>query len=76
MSKFWNQLVKDEVWGSKPGKKGLIAKLRHRWVNFEPSVDHLGRAKEKVTSLYCNDKHIFCGQGSGLVSVYNVTFGE
>ena len=76
MSKFWNQLVKHEVWGSEPGKKGLIAKLRHRWVNFQPRLDHLGRPEEMVTSLYCNDKHIFCGQGSGLVRVYTVTSGE
>ena len=76
MSKFWNQLVKHEVWGSEPGKKGLIAKLRHRWVNFQPRLDQLGRPQEMVTSLYCNDKHIFCGQGSGLVRVYTVTSGE
>ena len=76
MSKFWNQLVKDEVWGSEPGRKGLTARMRHRWVNFEPSMDQLGRAKEKVMSLFCNDKHIFCGQGSGLVRVYLVASGE
>ena len=76
MSKFWNQLVKEEVWGSKPGRKGLTEKLRHSWVNFEPSMDQLGRAKEKVMSLFCNDKHIFCGQGSGLVRVYTVSSGE
>ena len=76
MSKFWNQLVKHEVWGSEPGKKGLIAKLRHRWVNFQPRLDQLGIPEEMVTTLYCNDKHIFCGQGSGLVRVYTVASGE
>ena len=76
MSKFWDQLVKYEVWKSEAGKKVLTSRLRQRWVNFEPSMDWLGRAKERVTSLYCNDKHIFCGQGSGLVRVYNVTSGE
>ena len=54
----------------------MTARLGHRWVNFEPSMDQLGRAKEKVTSLFCNNKHIFCGQGSGMVRVYTVTSGE
>ena len=76
MSKFWNQLVKDEVWGSEPGRKGLMAKLRHRWVNFEPRIDQVGGAKEEVTSLFCNNMHIFCGEGSGLVRVYTVASGE
>ena len=69
MSKFWDQLVQDEVWGSEPGRKGLKARLRHRWVNFEPRMDWFGRAKEAVTSIYCNDKHIFCGQGTRLEKV-------
>ena len=76
MSTFWCHLVRDEVWGSVAGKKGLTSKLRHRWVDWKPSMDWLGRAKEKVTSLFCNDKHIFCGQGSSLVRVYKVTSGE
>ena len=76
MSKFWDQLVKYEVWRSEAGKQVLTERLRQRWVNLEPSMDWLGRAKESVTSLYCNDKHIFCGQGSGLVRVYSVTSGE
>ena len=53
-----------------------MAKLRHRWVNFEPRIDQVGGAKEKVTSLFCNNKHIFCGEGSGLVRVYTVASGE
>ena len=69
VSKFWDQLVQDEVWGSEPGRKGLKARLRHRWVNFEPRMDWFGRAKEAVTSIYCNNKHIFCGVGTRLGKV-------
>ena len=53
-----------------------MAKLRHRWVNFEPRMDQVGGAKEEVRSLFCNNKHIFCGEGSGLVRVYTVASGE
>ena len=74
VSKFWDQLVKYEVWKSEAGKQVLTSRLRQRWVNFEPSMDWLGKAKESVTSLFCNDKPIFCRQGSGLVRVY--TSGE
>ena len=76
MSTFWDKLVKDEVWGSEAGKKGLTARLRQRWVNFKPQMDWLGEAKEAVTSLFCNDTHIFCGQDSGMVRVYLVSSGE
>ena len=74
---FWNELIKDKVWKSEVGKKGLSTKLRHRWVTLEPRLDLLAKAKAKakntVTSLCCNDKHIFCGDLRGLVGVYSIS---
>ena len=53
---FWNQLIKDEVWGSVPGRKGSSTRLRHRWVNFEPRLDCLGLTKDTpmISSIFYN----------------------
>ena len=48
MCVFWDNLIKDMVWGSESGKKALKTKLRHRWVSFKPQLQSLVRAKDKV----------------------------
>ena len=64
MCSEWNQLIKKEV---------LTTKLLQRWTHFPPRLQLVGRAGENVTSLFCNDVHIFCGQENGLIGVYSMT---
>ena len=68
-------MVKEEVWGSPLGRRGLTEKLKQRWLSLVPRIDRLGEAKD-VESIFCDDKHIFCGLRSGLVQVFNITSGE
>ena len=75
VSSFWDQLVKEEVWGSPLGRRGLTEKLKQRWLSLVPGIDRLGEVKD-VESIFCDDKHIFCGLRIGLVQVFNITSGE
>ena len=76
MCKAWAKFIKDKVWKSSAGVKVLRAKLTKRWTNYQPNMDKLGRAREEVTGLFCNDNFIFCGQKNGNVGVYGVSTGE
>ena len=57
----WNRINRNKVWKSKAGKKALRAKLRQRWINHQLQMDRLGKAKETMTSIFCNNVHIFFG---------------
>ena len=76
MCKAWNELIKDKVWKSTAGLKVLKTKLVRRWTDCQPNMDKLGRAREEVTGLFCNDNFIFCGQKNGKVGVYGVSTGD
>ena len=72
----WDQFIMDEVWGKRRGMRRLEEKLVHRWKTAEPITVELGQARERVCSMFCNDAHVFCGQGNGIVAVYSQISGE
>ena len=36
----------------------------------------LTELREEVRSIYCNDAHVFCGQGMNKVMVYDLASGQ
>ena len=52
-------MIKD-MWKSPGMRKKLEKKLVNRWKTENPTVVELGQTREIVSSIFCNDQHIFC----------------
>ena len=76
VNKEWNELIKKEIWKSPAKRKELEKKLVNRWKTENPTAVELGQARERVTNIFCNDRHIFCGQDNGIVGVYQSYDGQ
>ena len=48
----------------------------HRWKAAEPVMERLTEARTEISSIYCNDTHVFCGQDNGTIAVFNLKSGE
>ena len=61
-----------EMWKTPGMRKKLEKKLVRRWKTENPTVVELGQTREEVSSIFCNDRHVFCGQHNGSVGVYQL----
>ena len=60
------------MWKSPGMRKKLETKLVNRWSTENPTVVELGQTREVVTSMFCNDQHVFCAALWGIVGVYQL----
>ena len=61
-----------EMWKSPGMRKKLETKLVNRWKTENPTEVELGQTREVVTSMFCNDQHVFCAALWGIVGVYQL----
>ena len=76
VSTTWDQFILKEVWESPSGRKKLREKLVDMWKTAEPLTEELYQPRQGVNSLFCDDRHVFCGQTDGKVGVYKVSDGQ
>ena len=76
VSKTWNKVIKERVWGNKRARKRLEEKLVHRWKTQNPQTVQLGAVYPYcVEPIICNNAHVFCGV-EGKVRVYSLADGQ
>ena len=76
VSKTWNEVIKERVWGNKRARKRLEEKLVHRWKTQNPQTVQLGAVYPYcVEPIICNNAHVFCGV-EGKVRVYSLADGQ
>jgi len=51
-------------------------KLLNRWKTGDPMTVRLTELREEVRRIYCDDAHVFCGQGLNKVMVYDLASGQ
>ena len=76
VSTTWDQFILKEVWESPSGRKKLREKLVGMWKTAEPLTEELDQPRQGVNSLFCDDRHVFCGQTDGKVGVYKLSDGQ
>ena len=69
----WNKFIQKEVWENPRGRERLSGKLLHCWKTAHPLKKELGQVRQGVNSLFCDDRHIFCGENNGRVGVYKLS---
>ena len=76
VSKTWNKVIKERMWGNKRARKRLEEKLVHRWKTQNPQTVQLGAVYPYcVEPIVCNNAHVFCGV-EGKVRVYSLADGQ
>lgn len=73
----WNQFILERLWGSKPARNRLQARLNHRWIT-RPSVEivDLFKTERTIYFLTCDDKFVYSGTGEGFAEVHSLATGE
>ena len=72
----WDKFIMEEVWGRHGKRKKLEQKLATSWKTADLITVELGQARREVSAIFCNDRHIFCGQDNGIVGVYQLYDGQ
>lgn len=73
---MWDKFVMEEVWGRHGKRKKLQQRLATSWKTADLITVELGQARREVSAIFCNDRHIFCGQDNGIVGVYQSYDGQ
>ena len=73
---MWDKFIMEEVWGRHGKRKKLEQKLATSWKTADLIMVELGQARREVSAIFCNDRHIFCGQDHGIVGVYQLYDGQ
>ena len=72
----WNIFILAKLWGTKVGRKKLMRKLMLRWRESKGRLVELARTTNRIISLHCDDRRIYCGYRDMMVAVYNIQTGE
>ena len=76
--KSWNQFFVDEFTKTEAGKEKLekwrMGRLVLGWRDTEANMKKIGKARDEMETLYCDNNFVFCGHEDD-ISVYNLSSG-
>ena len=84
VNRAWDEFIRREVWGRKWKRLLLKEKLLQRWKDVDPAAEEFGPVRmmldpdlvsKEVSSIFCNNYHVFCVLPCGKVGVYCLTTG-